>query len=151
MAGALCSSGRMVLCCSVCGRQRLAGSVGSRSVPAGPAAPLLGRAGGGACSPRRVHLPCCRPSRLGATQFGALLLDARVSGLLACPWRAGPAVAGDGSSRCGLGRLQVVWRLRPRGAAWGDLHCCSQQLSCRQAPLGLGALGAGGSFLFNTL
>ena len=133
----------MALCCSMCGRQRLAGGVGSRSVLAGPptAAPLLGRAGG-------LQPPAGPPAPLQAQQtWRHAVRCSAVSGPLACSWRAGPAVAGDGSSRCGLGRLRVVWRLRPRGAAWGDLHCCSHQLSCRQAPLGLGALGAGGSFL----
>ena len=56
---------------------------------------------------------------------------------------------GSGSSLWGLACLQVVGLLRPRWALPGvACHRCPQQVSCRQASLDLGALGAGGSFLF---
>lgn len=53
-----------------------------------PAAPaLLLRRAVEVCSSRRTCLLCGRPGRLGLTQFGALLLDACVLGVLMCPWR----------------------------------------------------------------
>ena len=79
-------SGRMVICCSVCSKHRPVGGAESSCVLTGPCCPCaLPMRTAEVRSSQWICLLSCRPGRLRLTSFGALLLDACVSGMLMYP------------------------------------------------------------------